>query len=216
MVNRNDTNTSFNTVINDLSKDTEALNLTNSNFQFAIRVSNYATGSLTQNDSYFSINLKQYEITDNQETSQDIGLSLWGDRFNYEFSRSNIAQEVSTTFLCPDSYDFQIQGDNFASIFKYVQLQLNKWENGTGIQWESQTNIDNAVNQINIQILVVNSYFDFEDFNNPLKTYIEDKLQFFAINGTKNNVELYFQENESEKQDNYFLVYPPTKEGKVY
>ena len=76
MFNRGSSDTSVNTIIKDLSIDQDQLNLGNSNFQFAIRIANSATGYFTQNDSYFSISLKHYEVTENGFTSQDIGLSV--------------------------------------------------------------------------------------------------------------------------------------------
>ena len=77
MVNRNDSNTSINTVINDLSNDTENLNIGKYNFPFAIRVTyEYGTGTFLQNNSYFSMNMKHYQESGGQTTFQDIGLSI--------------------------------------------------------------------------------------------------------------------------------------------
>ena len=76
MFNRGSSDTSVNNIIKDLSIDQDQLDLGNSNFQFAIRIANSTTGYFTQNDSYFSMSLKQYEVTENGFTSQDIGLSV--------------------------------------------------------------------------------------------------------------------------------------------
>ena len=70
------------------------------------------------------------------------------------------------------------------------------------------------MNKIFIEIGIINSYFDLEDYDNPIKTYIQDGLEFFTLNGTTNNVRLYFQENDSQRQDDYFSVYPQPKEQK--
>ena len=215
MVNRNDSNTSINTVINDLSNDTENLNIGKYNFPFAIRVTyEYGTGTFLQNNSYFSMNMKHYQESGGQTTFQDIGLSIWGDRVNYQFQRSDYAQQIATEFLCPDTFDIELLGDNLASTYKFVELDIFKWANGTGIVWESQDQINNATNSVVVEIIIINSFFDLEDYNNPIKSYIQDGLEFYTINGNRNNVRLYFQENESERQDDYFALFPQSKEEK--
>ena len=65
-----------------------------------------------------------------------------------------------------------------------------------------------------MEIIIINSFFDLEDYNNPIKSYIQDGLEFYTINGNRNNVRLYFQENESERQDDYFALFPQSKEEK--
>ena len=213
MITRDDSSIYSSTIFNDLSRDTKLLSLANSTFQFAVRLSNYKNETFSQDDSYFSMKLVQNTDIGEAELEEQIRYSIWGDRFNYNFQTDQQATTVSNDFLWPETYDFQLQGDGIANTFKYVSLIILKWENGTGIIWQDQTAIDNAVNQLHIDIIIVNTYFDHDDYKSPIKTYLESGFDFQTINGTTSKVRGYFEENESERQDDYFAITPvPIKE----
>ena len=79
MVNRNDTNSTINTVIEDLSVDSEVLNLGESNFQLAIAARYDNQISITENNPYFRLTVTQYSISRNgnevQTNSESINYS---------------------------------------------------------------------------------------------------------------------------------------------
>ena len=213
MINRDDTSTNVNTVITSLGNDTEELQLGNSTFQFAISIDseNY---SFLGDDSYFSINMIQFDENESGQTEESIPFSVWGDRFNFDFPRSNTSLYVSTNFLWPETYNLQLVGDNQASRYKYVELLFKKWENGTGIVWQDQATIDNLVNELDINVFIVNTYFDQDDYTNPIKTYIEDGLEYRGLNSYRSDAKYYFQENDIEMLDNYFSLLPsPTQKS---
>ena len=53
---------------------------------------------------------------------------------------------------------------------------------------------------------MINSYFDLNSYDDPIKTFIEDRLVYYTINGFTRDVNFYFQKNEIERQDNYLSV----------
>mmetsp|Transcript_6199 Transcript_6199/g.5324 ORF Transcript_6199/g.5324 Transcript_6199/m.5324 type:complete len:222 (+) Transcript_6199:475-1140(+) len=61
-------------------------------------------------------------------------------------------------------------------------------------------------------VYVVNSYFDAEDYNDPIKTYIDDRFIYSLIPGYTKLSSIYIQKNEIEDQTSY-LAYKPG--GKV-
>ena len=85
---------------------------------------------------------------------------------------------------------------------------MTKWENGTGIVWQDSTTINNIVNDLNIEAYIINTYFDQDDYTNPIKTYIEDGLEYNGLNSYKSDVKLYFQQNDVEMLDDYFSLIP--------
>ena len=58
---------------------------------------------------------------------------------------------------------------------------------------------------------MVNSYYDLNDYENPIHSFIEDRLYFRGINGFLNDVRLYFQNNQVEAQDEYLSIIPQPK-----
>ena len=56
----------------------------------------------------------------------------------------------------------------------------------------------------NINILMVNSYFDFDDYDEPVKTYLDDNLKFSLLPGYQIMSVLLIMENTIERQDGFF------------
>lgn len=57
-------------------------------------------------------------------------------------------------------------------------------------------------------MVVINSYFDFDDYSQPIKTYIDDRFLFnIMFDFTKENI-VYIRQNEAETQDGFFYYTP--------
>ena len=54
-------------------------------------------------------------------------------------------------------------------------------EKCTGGGCETDADINTQIGKLSIQIPFVNTYFDFDDYNDPVKTYIDDRLQFATL-----------------------------------
>ena len=53
--------------------------------------------------------------------------------------------------------------------------------------------IERAICSLNVQLMIINTYFDLDEYQNPIRTYIEDGQQYSGIEGVTNNVEYYFK-----------------------
>ena len=53
---------------------------------------------------------------------------------------------------------------------------------------------------------MINSYYDLNNYENPIQTYAEAGLSFSGINGFKNSVQFFFQNNQVEAQDDYLSI----------
>ena len=55
----------------------------------------------------------------------------------------------------------------------------------------SDAEIDKAINNQDLSILIVNAYMDFTDYNDPVKHFIDDPV-FFHLESTRHNkAEIY-------------------------
>ena len=63
-----------------------------------------------------------------------------------------------------------------------------------------------------ITLFLVNSYYDLNDYENPIHTFVEAGLAYGGISGIVQEVDLYFQNNHVEAQDDYLsIVSQPNK-----
>ena len=60
---------------------------------------------------------------------------------------------------------------------------------------------------------VINSYFDFEDYDQPIKTYIDDRFFFSLMTSITRNFLAYVKTNEAETLDDFLNYSPQGKES---
>ena len=46
----------------------------------------------------------------------------------------------------------------------------------TGAKWKNQTELLNALTKSRLRVALINSYFDFDDYDSPVKSYIDDSV----------------------------------------
>ena len=97
-------------------------------------------------------------------------------------------------------------GDAFSFKYSYFELDLRKC---TGLQTcESEDAINSLISASFLDMAVVNAYFDFEDYSNPIKTYIDDRFYYSLLTNFSKDYIVYVRENKAETLDDY-LNYSP-------
>ena len=90
---------------------------------------------------------------------------------------------IRTLFICPTTTNFVLQGNSYSDTYSYISVTLSRCVGG-GCQTASD--IDNALDGLYLDMAVVNTYFDFEDFQKPVKTYLDDRFYYkFAVGFSK-------------------------------
>ena len=62
-------------------------------------------------------------------------------------------------------------------------------------------------------IAIVNTYYDFDDFSNPVKTYFDDKFSYDFVAGFEKETDIYIRQNSVEQKDNIFRYTPKGDES---
>ena len=65
-----------------------------------------------------------------------------------------------------------------------------------------------------VGIFTASSYFDFDDFSDPVKHYVNDGLYFYFAPGFTKLVSIYVKENSYELSDSIFRYGPSTDKNK--
>ena len=72
------------------------------------------------------------------------------------------------------------------------------------------------MNRLSILVFIVNTYFDQDDYTNPIKTYVEDGLEYNGLNSYQSQAKFYFQKNDAEMLDDYFSIFPSPEQKSFY
>ena len=212
MVDKKASNSTVNTIVTDLSQDTDILNLENTTFQVAVEVTyfiNETQVNFRGNDSYLSIGFEQNEriLEDGIVAGTSItpiNYSICGeDGFKSNFEAIEQKARVHFNYIWPENYNFELQGNYLTDDHKFASIHISKWKNetGSGIVWEDEEAIQQVVNTVFIRIFLVNTYFNFEDYNNPINTFIDERV-YRGADGLVTSSYLYFQQNLAKLRDN--------------
>ena len=218
MINYDGTNSSVNSIIYDLSEDHDPLKLVNTTFKIAVEVSyiyQNETRYLTGHDSFLNLSIGQViqTIDNNGDVKSDYfstEYQLCGESgFQTEHENIKTRLNISETFLCPEASRFELQGNSMADLMKYGMAYVGKWQNDTqfGIVCEDLSTIESIVDTIQVKVAYINTYFDFNDYDNPVHTFVEQRTER-GIKGFTRYSDIYIRENEAVLQDNYFAITP--------
>ena len=99
---------------------------------------------------------------------------------------------------------------SYSDNYTYFDFRIFRWSgtDSNGNPWKSDAEIDAAIDSTNIVVIVVNSYFDFNDFVQPIKTFLDDQFYYNLISGFTKYVDLYIRQNTVERKDSIFRYEP--------
>ncbi len=98
------------------------------------------------------------------------------ENFNYR-DQEEVTKYGINKFMCFKDHNYSLQGDFYSRYFKYIELRLYKCINSTSFNsCASNEEISDYFKIRKFSVAFVNSYFDFNDFENPIKTFIDDSL----------------------------------------
>ena len=123
-----------------------------------------------------------------------------------------------TDFLCPLDKGYIIQGDFNSKVFYGIRIEVDKCENTTenGNHCKSDDQINQLINSGYVEVSLVNSYFDFHDYENPIKKYLSTTNNLFMTNDGKTRwFEALLKQNEARTSDG-MLYSEPFKSQKFY
>ncbi|CAI2374751.1 unnamed protein product [Moneuplotes crassus] len=180
-------------------------------FQLAIKAEkNGADFDLFDKPEYFTANVLQ--VNANQSAGKyettPISLSKCGSSFNYS-NQAEIDLLKISEYYCPENKNFTVMGNLHSEELSFFNFQISRCNNATSsTTCKTNEEIDQLAAAIDVRMMVVNTYFDFEDYDKPIKTYLDDRFLLYMTPGFTQNVYVKIQKNEAEIQDDYFAFAP--------
>lgn len=105
--------------------------------------------------------------------------------------------------MCMTTKNLSLQGDFYSEIFSYFTIRLQKCiEDGC----QPPDVVDAYFNTLQFNVAFVNNYFDYTDYNEPIKSYIDDSLFFDLESARIKNANFYVMKAEVNLQDDFFQL----------
>ena len=161
----------------------------------------YFTIKMIENTSYGHGLLQTINTT-------DLGIYDWSKDFPFvnEFYDS---LGLNGSLIWPQNKNFKVSGNYFSDSTSTFSIKLYRCV-GPSI-CHSPSEIDNKIKNTQISILIYDWYVNFNDYENPIKPYVDDVYSYQLAPGFKKQLKLYVKLNEVELNDNYVLIDIPKK-----
>ena len=62
-------------------------------------------------------------------------------------------------------------------------------------------------------MILINTYYDFDNYTNPVKTYIDDKFYYNFVANYEKQTDIYIRQNSIEQKDTIFRYTPKGDES---
>ena len=219
LINNKDTAKNTNSLVRDLFSDTTNTTIAPSNLSFSFVINNGTNDQgliFLENRDYFNTEFKQYYKENGVLQSYSIPLGLCdSSTFRYGDQSQFPNFSITDTNSWPQNYNLFLLGNLHNSQYSYFEFTVRRCENGTDpdILWKTSEEIDAVVEDLEFRFSIVNSYFDYDEYDNdPIKYFVDDRFDYRLIPDQQKFVNVYVRENEVELKDNIFRLTPSGQE----
>ena len=102
------------------------------------------------------------------------------------------------TYVWPKNTDFFIRANFNSDNFEVVQITVAKC---AGSNWKSASEIEAVMNTHNIDLALISSYFDFDDYDNPIHYYLQDMNVFTLVSTLGLKTQYQVRQNQATEND---------------
>ena len=102
------------------------------------------------------------------------------------------------TYIWPKNTDFFIRANLNSDNYEIVQINVAKC---TGSNWKSSSEIEAVISTHSIDLALISSYFDFDDYDNPIHYYLQDMNVFSLLPTLGLKAQYQVRRNVATKND---------------
>ncbi|CDW79042.1 UNKNOWN [Stylonychia lemnae] len=221
MIFRKETQIKKNSLINASNQHQSPENLSLKNITIAWMISDFIVSDQYENKSHGEMKLKQWFVKTKINATTGVSYKEFSEYFipyskcelNKNFFYNNhvdIELYGLEKFNCPDYNNLTIQGSWFSPEYTAIQLIFQRCEGGFENNCSSDEDFKMWLSKIFIEQLIINTYFDPDDYENPIHYFLEETYISFQY-GRSVLTNLFFKKNEIRLFDDYFGMFPNTK-----
>ena len=113
----------------------------------------------------------------------------------------------NTAILCPKHNDYTLQGAYSSNELKFLNISVVKCSPLLGHEnCATSQEIDIKLSTGRIVVVLQNSYVDFEDYENVIKTYVDDRFSYRVSPGFLKEAQIYVRNNHVSLSDNIVQI----------
>ena len=165
-----------NTIVNDITNDQTKHYIGKNTFGLAIQFKGNSP-ELLKDPRYFDVYFLQDTYTQNGnnftvEEYEYIEVGDWKDIFPISDEEYN--SYGLDNAICVTGTDYYLQGNSNSYKWNEISISIHQCYNSSesSVECKSEEEINNAMGNNLFHVYTLNSYFDFDDLENPVKTYI--------------------------------------------
>ena len=212
-------NTSISYSIIDLSATKQRHQPGKNGLQFAVFFTNQYE-QIVYDETYFRLELKQGKYTRNGTLiPSEIPLELGGcDNSTFNFEKFGFTDYNDSHIFCPVNDDYIISGNFASEAYEYLQINLlecNPNDENLTITCKSPEEIRAYVTNGRFNMVLVNSYIDFDDYDTPIKTFLDDRYTYKIVYDYQKIAKLYVRQNDAILADD-LIQYGQTEKKEYY
>ena len=191
VINREQSTVTVNTIQTDLTYDPTSYNIGQNGFTFGVALVHSNGSDIMLDPTVVDLQMDQVtwrgdEIGDGHvATPSSISYGLC-DPTDFE----NLNEEtlghlnVWSEYYCPDSHDYRVSGNLISTLYNYVRIKVKKCTSGSCM---SESDIDDILKGVDLKLAIGNSYFDINDYEQPIKYFYDDELRWKIMPGFKSS-----------------------------
>ncbi|CAI2386664.1 unnamed protein product [Moneuplotes crassus] len=208
MLERKNTQKSVNSVVKDILNDPTAFHMNGTDFSFGFKLLVGEEEEIElEGNEYFEVEIVRHtKLTDGTLQREVVPFAKCGNTLFKYYNQTEVNSIGINDFYCPTTSDFVIQGNAISKDFTNFELNVKYCTD----EWPTAcpSDLNDKINNLIVRVPFVNSYFDFDDYKNPVKTYIDGRFDLYMIDTLYQQQNAFIQVNEAEIQDSYFAYQP--------
>jgi hypothetical protein len=112
--------------------------------------------------------------------------------FNFDNKVDAKLYGIDRMMCVKDKDSYKIEGDYYATHFKYLEVKLLKCiPSNSIVPCKNASQIDAFFNPKMFSLAFVNSFFDFQDYNKPISQFIDDSIFFHLETDREKKANIY-------------------------
>ncbi|CAI2361053.1 unnamed protein product [Moneuplotes crassus] len=211
MVKREDTNKSKNSIVNDPLTIEEYYDLTQDDFSFAVSLIDQQTSLSFIDPTYFNVSITQIEVGYNfQENKADFNeyskdSSICGENYPKINKDVDVFRDIyKNSSYCPANSTLTVGGSVLKNQRKSIKIYVKECVNGTSIVCQSNADIKNKAKNIQVFLNLGTKYFDFDDYENPIKGTLDNRIFYELVPSVKKLISIYIRRSIVSLSDSIF------------
>ena len=201
MIYRSGSNKSISSEFRNLGKYDDNIFPYQEGFKFAISFTNSLAQAVPLNPAYFTLEVMQTTVTYNGGATTvdftDLEYELCDIEKEFAGQDEYFSRGATGGLYCPKNNNYKVAGNYLAENYQFITIKLKKCSTGCA----PDAAIKAVLEQSFLNNLMVNSYVDFDDYETPVKNYMDDRYSYRGVSTMNKRARIFIKENAVDLTD---------------